>query len=66
MNGTYSDAAGCVLRVYAAGSLSSEIEAHSNPRKLVDAVAWWLRNAARVDLDVTVPLDGYTRWARAA
>ena len=35
MNGIYSEAAGCARRLYAAGSLSSEIEAHSNPRKVV-------------------------------
>ena len=59
MNGIYSEAAGCAFRVYAAGSLSSEIEAHSSPRKLEDAVVLDAEPIERADLDAAaLPLDG--------
>ena len=59
MNGTNSEAACCAFRVYASGSLSSEIEAHSSPRKLDDAVVLEAETVERTDLGaVALLLDG--------
>ncbi|MGB6933584.1 MAG: hypothetical protein WBD91_12470, partial [Acidobacteriaceae bacterium] len=58
MNGRYSEAVGWALRVYAAGSLSREIEAHSNPRKLEEAVVLDLELITRADFVVLVLPDG--------
>ena len=59
MNGIYSAAVGCAFRVYAAGSLSSEIEAHSSPRKFEEAVVLDAELIDRVDLEVAVlPWNG--------